>query len=115
MIVACHSSTSSGRSSTNCTARFWTPFRSSVSGASRFGRDTLAPLWSPHELITIAIGNTFLTGYYRQINYLTRLNSTDDIWQGAGPQRWFTQFATRSRATCQTCSRASSSTATGPP
>ncbi len=62
--------------------------------ASRYGRDTLAPLWSPHELITIAIGNTFLTGYYRQINYLTRLNPTDDIWQGAGPQRWFTQFAT---------------------
>jgi hypothetical protein len=60
--------------------------------ASQFGRVTLAPLWSPKEVLTITIGNKFLNGYYHHVNYLARLNRNDDIWKHSGPQQWFDHF-----------------------
>jgi len=61
--------------------------------ASRFGRDTVAPLWSPPLLLKIIpIDFAHLNNYYQLVNYLTRLNPADDIWQGPRPNQWFNQF-----------------------
>ncbi len=63
--------------------------------ASRYGRDTLAPLWSPpllREVIPIDFGS--LKSYYQHVNDLTRLNPADEIWQGPRPKQWLNQFGT---------------------
>ena len=64
--------------------------------ASRYGRDTVAPLWttSPLSVLAKVIPFTFglLNSHYQLINYLARLNSSDDIWQAPQHQQWFNQF-----------------------
>ena len=64
------------------------------------GGSTLTTLWNPTSLAqVVGVGFGGLADYYGHLNFLTRANPDDEIWQGTGPMAWFNTFGTGSMAT----------------
>ncbi len=64
--------------------------------ASNYGRDTVRPFWFTGPLsVLFPIRPNFglLNSHYQLLSYLTRMNSSDDIWQDPRSQQWFAQFS----------------------